>query len=52
MKILLEHGLIHGDALTITGKTIAEVLADVPPSPQQTRMSSAHGTILYTRKDT
>lgn len=33
MKILLEHGLIHGDALTITGKTIAEVLADVPPSP-------------------
>src|SRR5437868_6672621 len=25
MKILLEHGLLHGDALTITGETIAEV---------------------------
>ncbi|HIK37343.1 MAG: dihydroxy-acid dehydratase [Geminocystis sp.] len=33
MKILLQQGLIHGDALTITGKTIAEVLEDVPPSP-------------------
>ena len=37
MKMLLEHGLLHGDALTITGKTIAEQLADVPsePSPDQ-----------------
>lgn len=37
MKMLLEHGLLHGDALTITGKTIAEQLADVPsePSPEQ-----------------
>ncbi|HBE17211.1 MAG TPA: dihydroxy-acid dehydratase [Cyanobacteria bacterium UBA11149] len=33
MKMLLAHGLIHGDALTITGKTIAEVLADVPETP-------------------
>ncbi|MGL5081529.1 MAG: dihydroxy-acid dehydratase [Microcoleaceae cyanobacterium] len=33
MKMLLEHGLIHGDALTITGKTIAEQLADVPAEP-------------------
>ncbi len=33
MKMLLAHGLIHGDALTITGKTIAEVLADVPEAP-------------------
>ncbi len=30
MKMLLEKGLIHGDALTITGKTVAEQLADVP----------------------
>lgn len=29
MKMLLENGLLHGDALTITGKTIAENLADV-----------------------
>ncbi len=37
MKILLEHGLIHGDALTITGKTVVEQLASVsatPPSNQ------------------
>jgi dihydroxy-acid dehydratase len=30
MKILLVHGRLHGDALTITGETIAEVLAGVP----------------------
>lgn len=37
MKMLLAHGLIHGDALTITGQTIAELLADIPtePSPDQ-----------------
>ena len=33
MKMLLKHNLIHGDCLTITGKTIAEVLADVPDEP-------------------
>ncbi len=33
MKMLLVHDLLHGDALTITGKTIAEVLADVPDEP-------------------
>lgn len=33
MKILLSRGLLHGDALTITGKTIEEVLADVPDQP-------------------
>lgn len=30
MKILLKHGLLHGDCLTVTGKTLAENLADVP----------------------
>ncbi|MBP6404870.1 MAG: dihydroxy-acid dehydratase [Proteobacteria bacterium] len=30
MKVLLDAGLLHGDCLTITGKTIAETLADVP----------------------
>ncbi|MEG4345993.1 dihydroxy-acid dehydratase [Microcoleus sp. A003_D6] len=34
MKMLLEKGLLHGDALTITGKTIAEVLADIPTEPR------------------
>ncbi|RCJ37874.1 dihydroxy-acid dehydratase [Nostoc minutum NIES-26] len=33
MKILLVHGLLHGECLTITGKSIAEVLADVPDEP-------------------
>jgi len=33
MKMLLNHGLLHGDCLTITGQTIAEVLADVPDAP-------------------
>jgi dihydroxy-acid dehydratase len=34
MKILLEHGALHGDALTITGQTVAEVLRDVPAEPR------------------
>ena len=34
MKILLEHGLLHGDALTISGETISEVLADIPSTPR------------------
>jgi dihydroxy-acid dehydratase len=33
MKILLEAGLLHGDCLTVTGKTLAENLADVAPYP-------------------
>jgi dihydroxy-acid dehydratase len=37
MKILLNNGVLHGDALTITGQTVAEVLVDIPdkPSPDQ-----------------
>ncbi len=35
MKILLAHGVLHGDALTITGQTIAEVLKDVPVEPRK-----------------
>ena len=30
MKYLLEKGLLHGDCMTVTGKTVAENLADVP----------------------
>ncbi len=33
MKILLEAGLLHGDCLTVTGKTLAENLANVQPYP-------------------
>ncbi|HZM26706.1 MAG TPA: dihydroxy-acid dehydratase, partial [Gemmatimonadales bacterium] len=34
MKMLLEHGKLHGDALTITGETVAESLRDVSPTPR------------------
>ncbi|MBT8518661.1 dihydroxy-acid dehydratase [Polynucleobacter paneuropaeus] len=34
MKILLDGGLLHGDCMTITGKTIAEVLKAVPSVPR------------------
>ena len=34
MKILLDHGVLHGDALTISGHTIAEVLKEVPGEPR------------------
>ncbi len=33
MKMLLNHGLLHGDCLTISGQTLAEVLRDVPDEP-------------------
>ncbi|MFZ9313808.1 MAG: dihydroxy-acid dehydratase [Burkholderiaceae bacterium] len=33
MKMLLNAGLLHGDCLTITGKTIAETLKDIPDQP-------------------
>jgi dihydroxy-acid dehydratase len=34
MKMLLSKGLLHGDALTITGQTIEELLADIPETPR------------------
>jgi dihydroxy-acid dehydratase len=34
MKILLGAGLLHGDCITITGKTVAQNLADVPDTPR------------------
>jgi dihydroxy-acid dehydratase len=34
-KMLLAAGLLHGDALTITGQTVAETLADVPDAPSR-----------------
>ncbi len=33
MKILLVNGVLHGDCLTITGQTIAEVLKNIPDEP-------------------
>jgi dihydroxy-acid dehydratase len=34
MKILLAHGVLHGDPITITGKTIAQTLEAVPSEPR------------------
>jgi dihydroxy-acid dehydratase len=33
MRMLLDHGVLHGDALTITGRSVEETLAAVPPEP-------------------
>lgn len=34
MRMLLDHGLLHGDCLTVTGKTVAENLSNVEPYPE------------------
>ncbi len=56
MKILLDQGLLHGDCLTVTGKTLAENLADVTPYPEGQDMirpmdnpikKDSHLTVLY-----
>lgn len=57
MKYLLAKGLLHGDCLTVTGKTIAENLADVPALDfdqqdiirpvEKPLKKSAHIQILY-----
>jgi dihydroxy-acid dehydratase len=44
MKQLLDAGLLHGDCLTVTGKTVAENLADLdPPAPD--------GDVIHTLED-
>ena len=35
MKMLLAHGVLHGECMTITGKTVAENLKDVPDEPRK-----------------
>ena len=35
MKMLLAHGLLHGECKTITGKTVAQLLKDVPADPRK-----------------
>jgi len=34
LKMLLAHGLVHGECMTITGRTLAEGLANVPEEPR------------------
>ena len=56
MKIMLEQGLLHGDCLTVTGKTLAENLQEVSPYPENQKIilplskpvkDSSHLRILY-----
>src|SRR5690606_21783952 len=57
MKYLLQTGLLHGDCLTVTGKTVAENLASVPDldftqqdiirSLENALKSTGHLQILY-----
>jgi dihydroxy-acid dehydratase len=35
LKILLENGVLHGDCMTIHGKSMREMLKDVPAEPRQ-----------------
>jgi dihydroxy-acid dehydratase len=57
MKMLLNAGLLHGDCLTVTGKTIAENLKDVPDQPREDqdvilpldRPKSAEGHLVILR---
>jgi len=39
MKMLLSHGLLHGNEMTITGRTIAENLAEIPDAPRKDQRS-------------
>ena len=55
MRGLLDAGLLHGDCLTVTGKTVAENLADInPPDPDGTILkasvfdASTYTTTAYT----
>jgi dihydroxy-acid dehydratase len=44
MKAMLDEGLLHGDALTVTGKTLAENLKDLDPDP-------IDGTVIHRLDD-
>ena len=56
MKMMLKEGLLHGDCLTVTGKTLAENLQEVSPYPDNQKIilplskpvkDSSHLRILY-----
>ncbi|MEN9315281.1 MAG: dihydroxy-acid dehydratase, partial [Pseudomonadota bacterium] len=50
MKLLLDAGLLHGDCMTITGKTVAENLRDVPSvPPANQQVIHAVGDAVYTQ---
>ncbi|MEH2508830.1 dihydroxy-acid dehydratase [Nitrobacteraceae bacterium AZCC 1564] len=48
MKTLLDHGYLHGDCMTVTGRTIAENLKNVKWNPHQDVVRSADNPITLT----
>ncbi|WP_312860563.1 dihydroxy-acid dehydratase domain-containing protein [Neoaquamicrobium sediminum] len=50
LKLLLEAGMLNGDCLTITGRTIAEELAQVPASPLPIRTLCVPSKMHSTRR--
>jgi dihydroxy-acid dehydratase len=48
MKTLLEHGFLHGDCLTVTGRTVAENLKSVAWNPDQDVVRPANQPLLAT----
>ena len=48
MKTLLDHGYLHGDCLTVTGRTIAENLSKVAWNPDQDVVRSADNPLTPT----
>jgi dihydroxy-acid dehydratase len=49
MRALLDAGLLHGDCMTVTGKTMAENLADIaPPDPDGTILKASQQAIAPT----
>ena len=48
MKTLLDHGFLHGDCLTVTGRTIAENMKSVQWNPDQAVVYPANKPILAT----
>lgn len=48
MKTLLDHGFLHGDCLTVTGRTVAENLASVKWNPHQDVVRPANDPITVT----
>jgi dihydroxy-acid dehydratase len=47
MKALMDAGLLHGDALTVTGKTMAENLADIAPPDIDGKVIRAMGEPIH-----
>lgn len=45
MKYMLDNGLLHGDCMTVTGKTLAENLADVTP------VKAEKGNVIHPLED-